>query len=208
MVRRWLQDSAARQEAATGQVIERVAAEVGHELFERTLQKDPKLRSLFMNSMEAAFRTGLEEKRWLFGALVRDAILDESLFEYSWLMSQALSEIDAPHIVALEKLRRFDQEMEAELRKDDPVGDQSLMEELPTPRFWDSELRGQWAAIPAPIRATLIRTALAIDPAEDEYGGPVRRVTDFGVDLLVKLPASVPSSTSSRAQAPDQSSPQ
>jgi hypothetical protein len=199
MVRRWLQDSAARQQAATGEVIQRVAAQVGYELFDRTLSEDPMLRSLFINSMEAAFRTGLESKRWLFGALVRDAILDESLFDYSWLMSQALSEIDKPHIVALEKLRRFDQQMDAEL-KGDPVDSED-------PKDWSDLLRAEWTALPAPIRATLIRTGLVIDPPLDQYGGPMKRLTDFGVDLLDKLPASVPSRTSASAQAHDWSSP-
>jgi hypothetical protein len=194
MVRKWIQDSAARQQAATGEVIQRVAAEVGYELFERTLQEDPKLRSLFINSMEAAFRTGLESKRWLFGALVRDAILDESLFDYSWLMSQALSEIDAPHIVALEKLRRLDQQMEAETTN--PVEDRRSMESQesddPGPD-WDDLLRAEWTALPAPIRATLVRTGLAIENAgSPEPYALIKRLTDFGVDLLDRLPASAP----------------
>jgi hypothetical protein len=196
MVRRWLQDSAARQAAATGQVIQRIAAEVGYELFDRTLREDPRLRSLFINSMEAAFRTGLESKRWLFGALVRDAILDESLFDYSWLMSQALSEIDAPHIVALEKLRRLDQQMEADDRTSMPPEEPGA-----PPRDWDDILGAEWTALPEPIRATLVRTGLvneSIAPP-DRYSPPMKRLTGFGVDLLDKLPApAVPNGTGAR----------
>jgi hypothetical protein len=210
ILRRCLQDTLARQQAATGQVIERVAAEVGYQLFERTLREDPRLRSLFIDSMEAAFRTGLEAKRWLFGALVRDAILDESLFESSWLMSQALSEVDAPHIVALEKLRRVDQQMEADLTAPEEDHRSMQSEETAGPRDWSDILRAEWTALPAPIRATLVRTGLVTDSISppEPYSGPIKRLTEFGVDLLDKLPASITSPAGPRARAHDWPSPQ
>jgi hypothetical protein len=178
-IRRLVEDSAARQASATGEVMQAVAREVGYEIFERTLQEDPKLRTLFLNSMDGAFKTGLEGKRWAFGALVRDAVLDEGVFSYSWVMSQALSEIDAPHIVALEKLRRLDDHLEEEW-KANPEG----------PSNWFDTWRAEWDAVLTPIRATLVRTALARDTPSLSVARiePEKRVTEFGVDLLDRLP--------------------
>ena len=202
-LRRILDDAAARQRAATGEVIRQLAADVGYELFERTLSENPRLRSLFLNSMEAAYRTGLESKRWLFGRLVKDAILDEYRFDHSWLMSQALSEIDAPHIVALEKLRRLDQQWEAQLAEsaeemrrlelgEEPAPPPPLPDDTWTPNWWDVA-GAEWLSLPTPIRATLIRTGLAIESVAptEQYGGPSKRLTEFGEDLLKMLPPSV-----------------
>lgn len=169
--------TAQRQAAATGEVMHDLAEQVGRELFERSIDASPELRALFLRAWEGACRTGLEKKRWLFGRIVKQALDHPAEFNDAWLKLQALEQLDAPHIEALERLARL---YEAHARWDvQDLAGKNIFGKL------TEAYRALWESFPAPVSATLAWAGVA-QPAPTSYvaGARFPLLTEFGRGLL------------------------
>jgi len=159
-------------------VAERTALDIaqrsgGAERLAERLAEDPQLELLFLEAVEAATRTGLEDKRRLLGQVVGAAVLDDAKVEEGQLLVQALHELDAPHLRGLEVVRRA---------SDTPYQPNGY--EVVTQAVTEAV-----AALPEPLRAGLVRTGTLYVGTGMMAGAP--RITQFGRDLLDHLRAAV-----------------
>lgn len=174
-LQRVLKASAARQAEATGEVIHQVATDVGVELFERVVEENPRVRSLMLHAIDSCLRTGSDSKRRLLAEALTDAIRDEQKIDGSWVLTEVLREIDVPHVHALPRLRAVDDK-----------GAKSASAEV---KWNGGEYVRDWNALVQPVRATLVRTGLAIEtsPLLGFSSEPVARLTSYGQFLLERL---------------------
>lgn len=149
------------------QTIQEIADDVGEERLAARL-KDPEHQALFANGVEVATRTGLEDKRRLLAKVVSAAILDDTNLDEAQLRVEALRDLDAPQIRALERLQRL------------------LNEHKEENDAYYAAVQQVWASEPHPIRAALIRTGVAFTFPEN-YGLGVDGITEFGQSLLWEL---------------------
>jgi hypothetical protein len=89
------------------QTIQEIADNVGEATLAEQLDDDPVRQALFVNGVEVATRTGLENKRRLLAKVVSAAMLDDFKIDGAQLRVEALRDLDVPQIKALERLRRL-----------------------------------------------------------------------------------------------------
>lgn len=79
------------------------AAVVGEPVdsFARRLAEDERLQPLVMLALTSAADTGLEPKLRALGAVLADAMQDQATLDLDWLIADALSVVEAPHLVVL-----------------------------------------------------------------------------------------------------------
>lgn len=160
-----------RHAAKIAQTLEAVADRTGIETLAERLA-EPQLEALMLDALDTAGRTGLDAKRRLLAQVLADAVLDDAKVEESQLITQALRDLDAPHIRALERIR---------LASD-------TVAQLPEPEKERSEVvLAAGRAEPTPVIAVLIRVG-AVEPATIFGGGHgVHDISDFGRNLLDAL---------------------
>ncbi|QCB92457.1 hypothetical protein [Cellulomonas shaoxiangyii] len=166
-----LEQAHARDRARAAEYAEHVVERTGVERLGQRLTDDPILESTFIRAAEAAVRTGVNAKRALLAQVVAAAVLDDAKVDESQLYVQALTHLDAPHLRALERLRR-------------------VLDALPSDaQNVESRLRAAWAAEPTAVRATLFQVGCAgVAPLNVAaiFTPTYRRqlLTDFGRELL------------------------
>lgn len=171
-----LVDSAHRQAAETGEVLRRVAQDVGEELFSRSVEESPRLRSLLLNAVDQCYRTSFQQKRWRLAEALKDCILDPSKINAAVVEQQVLRDVEVPHIQVLDKLARIDLRLQA-LPADE--GAQYVEGE--------GEYRKAWNGFPAPITAVLVSAGLAKELTADFLAPGMDRhtlVTPYGHKVL------------------------
>lgn len=164
---------AARRRARAEATIAGIISETGYEHLLERVRENPVVEALFVDAVDAAFRTGLESKRRLLARAAASAILDDAKVDESYLITGALRDLDVPHIRAL---RRMSDEWDRAQSEPEKVN------------WGNSEA---FAAEPEAIRAALIRTGTA-KPARQQFvarTGPQRAdgISDFGLELLQEL---------------------
>lgn len=101
----------------------RTVAEVvevtGVEVLAERLASNPEVEALFVQGLDAALRTGYEAKRRLLARLISAAVLDDAKVDESLLFVLALRDLDGPHLRALERLRRAQDEVAAMIYESD-----------------------------------------------------------------------------------------
>jgi len=168
-------DTRARHAAKVARTMSDIAAVTGEDTLAARLSSSPEVEALFLDGLEAATRTGLEDKRQLLARVVAESVLDEAKVEDAQLLVQALRDLDAPHIRALERIRRAEDGAE-------------------TPDVSREEGARSDAACaagqkePTAVIAALVRTG-TVTPASTFFGGGglISGVTDFGRSLLADL---------------------
>ncbi len=104
-----VRDTYSRRVAKAEDTVAEIAAGAGGvERLHARLSQEPMLDSLFIEAVEAAARTGLHDKRKLLAQIVSAAVLDDAKLDEAQLVVQALRDLDAPQIRALETARRFE----------------------------------------------------------------------------------------------------
>lgn len=166
-------------------MLEEVASEVPAAELERRLVEDPELDAALVAAVEAAGRTGLEEKRRLLARAVTRAVLDDARVDEATLVIGVLAQIDAPHVRCLEAVRRAEEEAEA-------AGEVSARAEY-AEREIVPRIAEAGRAHPAPILAAL--TSLGLLEASGTFEGTalVKGLTPFGQALLRELREERPS---------------
>jgi hypothetical protein len=161
------EDVRANLEARHWQTIQEIADDVGEDRLAARL-KDPEHQALFANGVEVATRTGLENKRRLLAKVVSAAVLNDAKLDGAQLRVEALRDLDAPQIRALERLQRL------------------LNEHTEKNEAYYAAVHEVWASEPDPICAALIRTGVAFT-FNASYGYGVDGITEFGQSLLWEL---------------------
>lgn len=165
-------DTRARHAEKVAHTLEAVVAQTGPDALMERLNSDPEVEALFVDAVEAATRTGVEGKRILLARVLAAAVLDDARVEEAQLITQALRELDAPHIRALERIR---------LAAD-------TLDDLPERERKEAQaVLSAGRAEPVPVVAVLVRTGV-VEPATLFGGGhAVHDITDFGRNLLDAL---------------------
>jgi hypothetical protein len=182
ILKRLCVDSANRQAAATGELIEKVAVDVGVELFTSAIQENPRLRSLMLNAIDLCHRTSFEEKKWLYAEALRDGIKDPAKINKAIVDFQVLRDVEVPHIQVLDELASIDLRVQALSPLGEPIANRrQYMDGL-------EEYQNAWDQFPAPITAVLVNAGLAKElPLMFSGPGPEVRytlVTRYGHKLL------------------------
>lgn len=159
------------------------------------IQEHEDLDVLVTDALEAAARTALENKRILLGRVAGRAVLDDSEIEDSQLIAAALRELDAPHIRALEGLRRTEDEIDGEARAQANEARDEESDTEKTEVAWSNRyhsvvgeaVRRAGDREPIPVRATLVRTGTVLPATVLGGGASIYRVSDFGRRLLGEL---------------------
>lgn len=169
-------DVQARRAARAARLVEDIVRGEAEEDFLRRLASGPRLEGLFVSAVNAAVATSIEAKRRLLAGAVRDAVSEPSTIAKGELIVTALGELDVSHVEALARLA---EEWEA-AKADDSA-----------PFGWGTS--EEWALLPMPIQAALVRTGAAT-PSPGAYWGsqePQRAegISVFGLELLAALRA-------------------
>ncbi|MDQ0375975.1 hypothetical protein [Cellulomonas humilata] len=135
------------------------------------LDRDPVLEAVWSQAVLACVRTGVTAKRRLLAKVISQAVLDDALVEQTQLVVDALEHLDAPHLRALERFRRFI----------DSIEPQTMQVKTRARELWHGE--------PVPIRAALVRTGCSTAPITPIGGLSMPSYTqgmlsDFGRQLL------------------------
>lgn len=170
-------DSRARRLSKLEKTMQEIASQTGIEALAERLETDPVIEALFADAMDTVMRTGLESKRRLLAKVVAQAVQDDSKIEEAALIGQALRDLDAPHIRALERIRHAQDTAESAATAEN--------------KYQAGTRAAAEAAQKEPIAviATLTRTAVAIPGTYPGGGIGVYRLSDFGRSLLEDLAA-------------------
>lgn len=168
-------DVRARRSALAVETMTQIAdGSGGDERLGARLAQDEQLETTFVAAVEAAIRTGFEQKRRLLVRTVISAVNDAARVDEAQLMVETLAQLDVPHIRALQRL-----EEEYEQRK------------LRTDFHWGSS--DVWAVEPPPIKATLVRVGAARYSSKVkvwvEASSMDEGITAYGLQILEALRA-------------------
>lgn len=166
----------ARHSARAESVIQDVLERTGPDRLGSAMMRDPLVEAVFLDGVDAGARTGLDAKRRLLAMVISEAVLDDARVDESLLYVQALRDLDAPHLRALERIARAEEA--AALAPEEAWGQQ-----------WDGE--HVFKDEPHPIRAALVRTGCATNPPTTRVIDKSVRVyhatTPFGRGLLAHI---------------------
>lgn len=172
-------------------VAERTALDIaqnsgGAQPLAERLADDPQVEALFVEAVEAVeagARTGMEDRRRLLGRVVAAAVLDDAKVEDGQLLVQAVRELDAPHVRALEAIRRA---YDGDVMRDpaQPVPDDAEEHER---KLRQSAAQAATGGMPDPVHAALVRTGTVRTAATYDGGLAITNVSPFGRTLLDDL---------------------
>lgn len=183
-------DALARRKAWAQETAERVAVEVDDDALLLERLEDERVQMLFAEALEAAMRSRVDAKRRLLARVVARTVLDDAQVDEAELVTTALRQLDAPHVRALERLRRIERDAltEADHRLSE-MSDRNR-EEVDDVALSETALKIVVEASreePAPITWALISTGVA-EPATVWDGGlAIDSVSTFGHRLLDEL---------------------
>jgi hypothetical protein len=175
-------DVCARRAAVAARTMSEIVTESGgEEQLGARLAADPQLETSFVAAVDAAIRTGHEQKRRLLVQAVASAVKDDAKVDEAQLLIETLAQLDVPHIRALAELAR-------------------LRKRSTGPHYEEGVYL---ANLPAPIRATLVRVEAArLNPEVglDGAGGEIESettisfedddgITKYGQEILEALHA-------------------
>jgi hypothetical protein len=151
-------------------LVDQLSEEVGAAELLRRVEESEEIAAAFRQAVDVATRTGLEQKRQALARVIAAAVLDDAHVDEATLVVHALRDLDAPHIRALERMRRA----EDSVQRQDGVT-----------RLNDAEVtqavRQVSDAEPDAVNTTLVRTGVAHVVGSSYGGQPVPgMVSDFG----------------------------
>lgn len=142
------------------------------------------LDAAFVAAVTSAASSALLAKRRLLGRLINQAVLDDAEVDHTELVVGILGQIDAPHVRALEAIRRA--EVEA----------QEAGEVLPRAQGAEREInvriKAAGDAQPPPVLAALVSLGLLESANTWDGTALVKGLTAFGNDLLDGLRDAAP----------------
>ena len=133
-----------------------IAKDVGIGRFQEVMETDPEREALFINSLQVAMLTADERKRIYLARVVSQAFKDDALVSDAILITEALRQLDGPHIRALAKIVVADDKNQ----KNPGHSDEILQAELETHK--------------PPLLAALVRAGVV-------YVGSEQRVRESGL---------------------------
>lgn len=157
-----------------------VEAETGADRLQARLDSDQQIEAVFLQGLEAATRSGTEEKRRLLARVIAAAVLDDAQVDASHVRVSVLRDLDVPHFLVLERLRRAEQRHPKAATRGEMASQAALRQEIVDVR----------SATLSPIVAALERHGL-VEALASRFiaGSPLRALTPFGRDLLADLDA-------------------
>lgn len=186
-----LQDTRLRLAHRVRQTVEEIVDETGENLLASRLTETPEVEAVFIQGIEAATRTGHEAKRRLLGRVITASVLDDAKVDESLLFVMALRDLDAPHLRALEAMRRAAEKVDEIaahsphlLREGKDFG-QRVRHSV------SFQVEADTAQVPSAVVAPLARTGVLESLGTWKSANPTRpehyKVSEFGERLLEYL---------------------
>ncbi|MEZ0357813.1 hypothetical protein [Mycobacterium sp. SA01] len=124
-------DAMAERRRGRGQeFLQPIVEVVGADRLLAKIEGDPALESLLWNGLQGAMATALEEKRICLARVVATALTDDDKVDEAQLLVSALQELEGPHIAALTRLRKADDENQHNPGVNDEILNSALRSEL------------------------------------------------------------------------------
>lgn len=168
-----------RWRARVSDVTDPIFESVQPEVLESRLNADERLDAALAAAVQAGSSSGLRQKRRLLGKLVAAAVLDDARVDESVLVIGVLAQIDAPHVLCLESIRRAEDAAEAagEVEPRAEGAERAIV----------TRIKDAGRAHPAPVIAVL--TSLGLIETTGAWNGTalVQGLTAFGHTLLDDL---------------------
>lgn len=156
--------------------VEQVTEAVGIERLVQRVSESAEFEALLAEALDAAIRSGLEAKRRLLAKAIVNAATDDARLDESQMIVQALRDLDAPQIRALERIR-LAEDQAAGSDPTDSDARQAMREAANQAGGRESEA----------VVAVLVRTGVVAPPSLIGGGIGVAYVSDFGRRLLDSL---------------------
>ena len=158
-------------------LVDQISEAAGAAELLRRVDQSEEVAAAFRQAVDVATRTGLEQKRKALARVVAAAVLDDAQVDEATLVVQALRDLDAPHIRALERMRRAE----------DSVQRQDGVTRLNDADVTNAVRQVADAEVDA-VNTTLVRTGVAHVVGSSYGGQPVPgMVSDFGRLVLKYL---------------------
>jgi hypothetical protein len=166
-----------------------ILREVDPVYFAQRCAESQEFEAIVVNALDAAARSGYEAKRRLLGRVVVNAAFDDAKVDESALLVQALRELDATHIRALERIRlaQDDYDPPPDERANMAIQDQTQATER-WRRLAEEAAINASTQEPAPVVAVLSRVG-TVAPVSALFGVGISTgtITPFGRSLLDEL---------------------
>ncbi|WP_344845020.1 hypothetical protein [Kribbella ginsengisoli] len=169
-----------RYEYRASQALGAIGEKVTPEQLQERLVESEDLDVVFGRAIQAAANSGLEAKRRLLGLVIAEAVLDDAMIDSASLMTDVLSQIEAPHVRCLEDIWRVQQEVE------------SSGERSQAARGAEREINQRILDVgrkyPSPLLQTLVNLSLLDARTSWDQGMDlIQGLTTFGEDFLREL---------------------
>ncbi|WP_132190139.1 MULTISPECIES: hypothetical protein [Kribbella] len=163
-----------------GQALAEITERVTVEQLEARLSESESLDAVFGTALAAAASSGLEAKRRMLGAVVAQAVLDDAMIDEAILLTDVLSQIEAPHVRCLEDVHRVQKEVETSGER--PPAAAGAEREI-NQRILDTGRK-----YPSPLLKTLANLSLLdAETSWDRSVDYVHGLTTFGEEFLQYL---------------------
>ncbi|NEA33091.1 hypothetical protein [Streptomyces sp. SID13031] len=173
-----------------------IGEKVTPEQLQERLAESEDLDAVFGRAIQAAANSGLEAKRLLLGLVVADAVLDDAMIDDAILMTDVLSQIEAPHVRCLEDIWRVQQEVESSGER--PQAARGAEREI------NQRILDVGRKYPSPLLQTLVNLSLLDARTSWDQGMDfVHGLTTFGEDFLRELHGATEAGDSSPGAARD-----
>ncbi|GAA4699459.1 hypothetical protein [Nocardioides conyzicola] len=166
-----------RWSARAGDVVAPAAAAAGGlEELDARLASSEELDALTSRAILVAAASGLASKRRLLGRVVAGAVLDDAEIDEATVLTSILERIDAPHVRALEQVRRAEAIVDAsgERRQAHPAAEKEL----------HSQVTNAVAGFPSAVIRALIGEGLLSGTVSWGGHSVISGLTDTGEQLL------------------------
>lgn len=183
-----LQAAFERDRLRFAQTVLDVEAETGAERLRQRVEDNRQVESVFLQGLEGAAHSGMEAKRRLLVDAISMAVLDEGRVNEAHVRVMVLKELEVPHVLTLEKLRRAEVQYpraSEQATREQEVAAKAIMADQSGLRATLGDVRlNTWS----PIVAALDRLGLTLpQPRPVVAGNPVNALTPFARDLLDDL---------------------
>lgn len=163
------------------QFVGRVVEQTGPDQFKYAIEHDPERETLFLNALQTAMTTDLDNKRVYLARVVANAFIGDDQLDHSVFVAEALRDLSGAHIRALTKLRAADDANQADPGMNDEIFQAALGEQI------------------SPVLAALVRCGVVKQGSQEVSPGlhsipkseyySITGVNDFGREILKELEA-------------------
>ena len=170
-----MQDMSDRRAYRANETLRAIADAVGESKLQRRAESDPEFDALLAETIFAAVRSGIDEKRRVLARVVANAATSDEPIDSAQLVVAALSELDGPPVRALARIRAVEVAAEGDEQTEGRDGFSVPVE--------DAAFKTGRKELPQVLSA-LIRTGVVCPATFVDGGVAIMGTTPFGRELI------------------------